>query len=62
MGGLVVSGGYNEKGHSLDDVHLLSLKDWRWRKVLMDKLQVPRERHALLHQCKYSTRQLVVSF
>ena len=57
-----MSGGRNEHGHSLDDIYLLSLKDWKWRKVLMDKLAVPRERHALLPLCKNRFKQPKVNF
>ena len=42
LGGLVISGGRDLVGHSLDDIFLLGFRDWKWRKILLPKSPIAR--------------------
>ena len=63
LGGLVISGGRDQKLHSLDDMFLLSFKDWKWRKILLSKSSpTQRERHALLNLCSFLVTKQRVNY
>jgi hypothetical protein len=42
-----VYGGEAEKGRSLDDFHVLSLKNWQWKKLFLMQFPPPRHMHTM---------------
>jgi hypothetical protein len=45
---LLVTGGQDDTGKSLEDFFILSVRDWKWKKIVIQKQPTPRHQHCLL--------------
>ena len=48
----LISGGEDDVGRCLQDYFILSIKDWKWRKLIIVKCPQPRERHCMYLKSK----------
>lgn len=60
----LISGGEDDVGRCLEDYYILSIKDWKWRKLIIVKCPQPRERHCIYLKSKninnIDERELIV--
>lgn len=59
----MISGGQDESGRSLEDMYILSMKDWKWKKILLVKQPSARYMHSLLPISKaiYNSAEMEVA-
>jgi hypothetical protein len=48
LDGLLIFGGEGDNNQSLDDFHLLLIKDWSWKKLFLLQYPSARQQHSII--------------